>query len=485
MLLPDPRRSRVVLIGTSEYADSKLPDIPAIETTINILGSTLADLDYAQAPGDSQHCVTLLNETNLPEVGRQLGAAADEAEDLLFVYYTGRGLRDNRTGSLYLSLPDSDPKRPGFSSLEYADLRDAVMDSEAAMKVVVLDVRFPCDIGDLGDQLDVKGGYVIVSPFGEDAELARARDMHTAFSSHLNSVLRDGVPGGPGLLRVDDIYSHILKRMRHDGLPQPEARGTYADGHLALIRNRGSHFIPNPLTTTSPLVIKQSPRTPEHSDNAGGQDESAPGEERVRWFNEWMLDWLAGAADRLTENVSDVAATLLARAAASVEPKSERYAWFASRLAQALLRTGELTQAQDFVNLALDCADDIDVRVHLYSTLAQCLDKAGSPFDAISVLGRALGSRRLTDRHRAGLLVLAARSHANLDEFSKASKIASDALKAATDAGDESAADWALHIISMSTAMAAAKSDFAGGGNRDQQAKNRLVDADPTSSPHS
>ncbi len=38
MGLPDPQRSRVVLIGTSKYADEKLPDLPVVEKTVAALG---------------------------------------------------------------------------------------------------------------------------------------------------------------------------------------------------------------------------------------------------------------------------------------------------------------------------------------------------------------------------------------------------------------------------------------------------------------
>lgn len=481
MRLPDPRRSRVVLIGTSEYSDSGLPDLPAIETTIETLAATLTDTDHGLVPSDPRHCVTLVNEGDLREVGRELGNAAEEAIDLLFVYYAGRMLQDKRNRSLHLALPDSDPKWPGFNSLEYAILRDTVLDSRATMKIIVLDSRFPDGMTGIGDRLDVRGGYVLASSFGEEVADVRPREMHTAFSWHLNTVLREGVPGGPGLLRIDDIHTHLAERMRHYGLPEPEARGTYAHGPLALMQNPGSLVAAKPLTgelprlpspvVPEPVVVPEpestdatislviGPRLPPADEQAAAEEPAE--EEPVRWFNEWMLDWAADHADRLTESASAVATVLLARAAASVEPKSERYAWFASRLAQAFFRTGELERAEDFVSLALDCTDDVDVRVHLHSTLAQCLDKAGSPSDALAVLGRALGSPGLTAGHRAGLLVLAARSHNNLGEFPKATEIASEALEAAKEAGDESAADWALHIISMAKAMLAADTDFA------------------------
>lgn len=311
MRLPDPRRSRVVLIGTSEYGDKNLRDIPAIETTINKLAATLTDLDYGQAPHDSRHCVTMVNEGDLREVGRRLVAAAEEATDLLLVYYAGRGLLDKRHRSLYLGLPDSDPKRPGFNSLEYAKLQDTVLDSRAAMKVIVLDCRLP---GDIADQLDAKDAYVLASSFEEDVSLVQAGEIHTAFSRHLITILREGVPGGPGLLRIDDIYFFLLDRMRRDGLPQPQKRGTCVDSPLAMIRNRATHSMPRrPNTAPAPI----------------------PREARTRWFDEWMLDWVADHADRLTEHVPAVATEFLTKAVDSVDAGSERHAWFASRLAQA------------------------------------------------------------------------------------------------------------------------------------------------------
>lgn len=473
MRLPEPRRSRAVLIGTSEYADNTLADIPAIETTINTLAAALTNPEDAPLPPGSRYCVTIINEGDLRAVGSQLGTAAEEATDLLFVYYSGRVLRDQRTRSLHLGLPDSDPKRPRFNSLEYAMLRDTVLDSRASMKVLVLDSRLPDGMSGIGDEFDVKGGYVLASSFGEEAASVPAGQIHTAFSGHLATVLREGVPGGPGLLRIDDIYACLLNRMRQDGLPDPEARGTYADGPLALMRNPGSLSVPQ-LSSARPslgmVVDQHGPRLsepgyaaePDEAESPGAQaaGEPASGEEPVRWFNEWMLGWMAGAADRLTESASSVAVTLLSRAAASVEPGTERYAWYASRLAQALFRAGDLDRAREVVGVALGCTDDTDVRVHLQSTLAQCLDKAGSPKEALAVVDKALGTPGLTDRHRAGLLVLAARSHNTLGEFPKAVEIASEALKTASAAGDESAADWALHIISMAKAMAAADTDF-------------------------
>src|SRR5260370_15452596 len=56
--------------------------------------------------------------------------------------------------------------------------------------------------------------------------------------------------------------------------------------------------------------------------------------------DEWMLDWLARTADLLVGQAPGVAAELLTRAVAS-SPGSARHGWLASRLADALYRTGD------------------------------------------------------------------------------------------------------------------------------------------------
>jgi len=497
-----------VLIGTSEYADKNLPDVPPIETTIDELAAALTDLDYGQAPWDSQHCVTLVNEGDLREVGRRLGTAAEEATDLLLVYYAGRGLLDKRNRSLHLGLVDSDPRRPGFNSLEYAKLRDTVLDSHAAMKVIVLDCHLP---DGAIDQLDVKDAYVLASSFQDKISGIRPGDIHTTFSRHLITLIREGVQGGPGLLRIEDIYYYLLDRMQRDGLPQPQNRGTSnVDGPLAVIRNRANLPMPRPVTdrrrTVGLVIAPQKPRAPEKTEpkpeprtappplpmrlpalSAKPEPTSAPkpapksapvpvpapapkpaasvvpasseSAPRHQWFDEWMLDWVADNADRLAEHVPGVAAELLTKAIDSIDPGTERYAWFASRLAQVLFRIGDLEQAQDLANIAIEYTSDPDLLVHIHSTLAQCQGIAGSAEDALSALGKALGSPGLTLRHRARLLVPAARTHLHLGEFTRATEVASDALKAAGDADDTWAKGWALHVLATTHHL---QGDLAG-----------------------
>ena len=170
-------------------------------------------------------------------------------------------------------------------------------------------------------------------------------------------------------------------------------------------------------------------------------------------MDEWMLDWLARTADLLVGQAPGVAAELLTQAVASCPAGSARHGWLASRLADALYRIGDRTQAEQVVNHALEHATEPDLLVDLHWTLAQCRMLAGVSAESLATLDRALASPGISARHRARLLVLAARTHDNRGEIEKAGQVATSALAAASEAGDNWAMGWALHVLTIVTAV--------------------------------
>ena len=127
--------------------------------------------------------------------------------------------------------------------------------------------------------------------------------------------------------------------------------------------------------------------------------------------DEWMLDWLARSADPLVGQAPAVAAELLTRAVASSPAGSARHGWLASRLADALYRIGDRAAAEQVAKRALEHATEPDLLVDLHWTLAQCRMLAGEFAESLATLDRALASPGITARHRARLLVVAARTH--------------------------------------------------------------------------
>jgi DNA-binding CsgD family transcriptional regulator len=169
--------------------------------------------------------------------------------------------------------------------------------------------------------------------------------------------------------------------------------------------------------------------------------------------DEWMAEWLTRTADLLVGQAPGVAAELLNRAVTGSAPGSARHGWLASRLADALYRTGDLAAAERVANRALEHAAEPDLLVDLHWTLAQCRMLAGMSAESLATLDRALASPGISARHRARLLVLAARTHSIIGEVEKAGQVATSALAAAAEADDNWAMGWALHVLTLVTTV--------------------------------
>jgi DNA-binding CsgD family transcriptional regulator/tetratricopeptide (TPR) repeat protein len=166
-------------------------------------------------------------------------------------------------------------------------------------------------------------------------------------------------------------------------------------------------------------------------------------------LDEWILSWLARTAEPLVGQAPQVAAELLRHAITSSPAGSAHHDRLVGRLADALYRVGDAAEAEQVANRALTHAVEPDLVVDLHWTLAQCRMRVGRFAESLATLDRALASPGISARHRARLLVLAARTHSNLGEIEKAGRVAATALAAASEAGDNWAMGWALHVQTL------------------------------------
>ena len=170
---------------------------------------------------------------------------------------------------------------------------------------------------------------------------------------------------------------------------------------------------------------------------------------RTEPMDEWILNWLDRTADLLIGQAPRVAAELLRQAVASSPAGSAQHDRLVARLADALYRVGDVAEAEQVANHALAHAVEPDLVVDLHWTLAQCSIKAGRSAESLATLDRALAAPGISARLRARLLVLAARTHDNLGEVEKAGQVAATALATASEAGDNWAMGWALHVLTL------------------------------------
>jgi DNA-binding CsgD family transcriptional regulator len=173
----------------------------------------------------------------------------------------------------------------------------------------------------------------------------------------------------------------------------------------------------------------------------------------------WMLDWLATSADSLVGQAPAVASELLGQAVAGIPAGSVEHGWLASRLADALYRTGDRAEAERVAERALGYASDPDLLVDLHWTLAQCRMRSGSAEESFAALRRALDAPGITPKHRGRLLVLAARTYLYFGEIEAAGQEANKALASAEDAADTWATGWALHVLAT---MSTIRGELAG-----------------------
>ena len=107
-------------------------------------------------------------------------------------------------------------------------------------------------------------------------------------------------------------------------------------------------------------------------------------------MDEWILGWLVGAAELLVGQAPRAAAELLDHAVASSPAGSAQHDCLLGRLADALYRVGDVAEAEQVANRALAHAVELDLRMDLHWTLAQCRMLAGRSAESLATLNRAL-----------------------------------------------------------------------------------------------
>jgi hypothetical protein len=244
MRLPDPTRSRAVLIGAARYDSASLPDLPAVANNLTELRNVLTDPGWGGFSPD--RCTVLPDPTSLRDVYQAIRRDAMAAEDVLLIYFAGHGLTGLRHHQLYLALSDTHPELLPVTALDYGLLREMLLDSPALNQVVILDccysgravddVMAAAEQAVLG-QVEIAGAYVLAATSANLIARASPGAPYTAFTGELLNLLRTGVTGGQDLLSLGLIYRQLRQVMAAKGLPVPHQRGTGTADLLALVRN--------------------------------------------------------------------------------------------------------------------------------------------------------------------------------------------------------------------------------------------------------
>jgi actin-like ATPase involved in cell morphogenesis len=256
--LPDYSRSRAILIGTGSFQDPGFPPLPAVANSLAGMRQILTHPDLCGWPAGR---VTVLEDpTDVRMLVKTLRGLARDTNDVLLVYFVGHGVMLRR-GQLCLVLADTEADHADVTGLEYKWVRDALLDSPARLKVVVLDCCYAgrayealsATTEAAADSADTQGVYTLTASdqTAHVVPLEEQANRTTSFTGELLDLVRTGIPGGPEQLTLGILYPRLRQRLQQRGLPMPNRRGTDTADQFPFTRNAAR---------TDPMRPPQPPR---------------------------------------------------------------------------------------------------------------------------------------------------------------------------------------------------------------------------------
>jgi maltose alpha-D-glucosyltransferase / alpha-amylase len=269
--LPDPETSYAVLIGTANHTkDDSLPPLPGVGRNLVDLSARLTSQEFGGFLAENTMRIADPDSTTV--LGRQLMEVADRARDTLLVYYAGHGLVD-RKGELFLSLSSTESPLLTISALAVTFVIETIKESPARNRVLILDCCFSGRALDAMSgnasliagqlQLPVDGYYFITSTPPNQPAIALEGARYTGFTGSLIRLLSDGLPDGPELLTLEQVYRHLVVTLPDQGLPKPLRVGSNTAELLALTRNPA---FPSPAELPLPETLPEHQIDPHYED---------------------------------------------------------------------------------------------------------------------------------------------------------------------------------------------------------------------------
>ncbi|KUL31728.1 caspase family protein [Actinoplanes awajinensis] len=243
--------SRAVLIGTWSYTSADLPDVPAARNSLELMRTTLT----SDICGWPQSSVTTLRNPGYPsDLPDQLVQLFGEARDVALFYFVGHGQVDEEDQlCLCTARSVTEAPRRSTTSLGYGAVRRALQRSPARVKIVILDCCYSGiateqanslsgSSADLAVRARANGVYTMAAsgPFGAawfESTGSGGEPPLTYFTKNFATVLRDGIAGEPGRLRLNPIYLEVHSRLLADGKPSPTRRTSDTADEFEFARN--------------------------------------------------------------------------------------------------------------------------------------------------------------------------------------------------------------------------------------------------------
>ncbi|MFG2146824.1 caspase domain-containing protein [Streptomyces sp. NPDC048696] len=260
--------SHALLLGASAFKHPDILPVPAAANSLRAMERMLTDA--ALGGWSSTQVTSVLDPPNAVEAVRRIRRVAQQTTGTLLLYYVGHG-EISASGELILTVHDTDPEDADLTGIEYSRVKSALLDSPAAVKIVILDC---CYSGRAIDALGsdavssvtaARGVYTLTAADLEVARvppLAQQSTLPTSFTGQLLELVQTGLPGASPWLTLDSIYPHLKARLRQAGLPQPNRLTTDSAAHFPFVRNSARTGTERRPVNASAQALTTAPTTP-------------------------------------------------------------------------------------------------------------------------------------------------------------------------------------------------------------------------------
>ena len=232
--LRDYGNSLAVVMGTWDY--EFLDRVPAAEHSLRRMGRLLTG---PLCGWPRERMLVLPNMPSPGDLPDQIITAFEKISDAALFYFVGHGqIAPDDQLCLGLRGSRAEANRRAATSLRFFDVRQALQDSGAATKIVILDCCFAglattrsALAGLAGDVLDLTAGtgaYTMAATsayttawYQDDPGLAKPQ---TYFTKYLADLIEDGIPGQPDRLHLDALFKELRHKLYADHRPVPQSR---------------------------------------------------------------------------------------------------------------------------------------------------------------------------------------------------------------------------------------------------------------------
>ncbi|MGH3405519.1 MAG: caspase, EACC1-associated type, partial [Streptosporangiaceae bacterium] len=223
--LHDYRSSRAVLIGTWRY--SSLPSLEAAKHSYRRMRRLLTG-PLCGWPAD--RLLLMDNQSSASEVHDQLITAFGPVNDVALFYYVGHGQLEDDELCLALSGSRTEYTRRSATSLTFSAVRQALLNSDATTKIVILDCCFSGAATQprntlaaaaavaheslpsrVAEQVYGTGAYTMVAAgaYGTAQYETDSPHPETYFTKYLADLVERGMPGQPASLRLEPLFQQL------------------------------------------------------------------------------------------------------------------------------------------------------------------------------------------------------------------------------------------------------------------------------------